>query len=81
MFGFVKNVLLFFAGLAISLTLMGVNLMSCISLNNQESKVGPQIANVISDEPVFFPFMIKINIGVVVTILMIHMQKFVFLML
>ena len=81
MFGFVKNVLFFFAGLAISLTLMGVNLMSCISLNNQESKVGLQIANVISDEPVFFPFMIKINVVVVVTILMIHMQKFVFLML
>ena len=80
MFGFVKNAF-FFAGLTISLTLMGVNLMSCISMNKQESKVGLQIANLNSDEPAFFPFMIKINVVVAVTILMTRMQKFVFLML
>ena len=81
MFGFVKNALFFFAGLTISLTLMGVNLMSCISMNNQESKVGLQIANLNSDEPAFFSFMVKINVVVAVTILMTRMQKFVFLML
>ena len=30
-------------------------------MNNQECKVRPQIVNVNSKEPVFFPFSIKIN--------------------
>ena len=30
-------------------------------MNNRKSKVRPQIVNVNSDEPVFFPFSIKIN--------------------
>ena len=33
--------------------------MSCISLNNQEGKGRPEIINVNSDEPVFYPFSIK----------------------
>ena len=31
----------------------------CIAINNQECKVRPQIVNVNSEEPVFFPFRIK----------------------
>ena len=38
---------------------MSVNLLSCISMNNQECKVRPQIVNVNEDDPVFFPFSIK----------------------
>ena len=49
-------------------------------MNNQESKVRPQIVNVNSEEPVFFPFSSKTsNAVVVVTISMIHMQNCVFL--
>ena len=33
--------------------------MDCISINNQECKVRPQIVNVNGDDPVFFPFSIK----------------------
>ena len=33
--------------------------LSCISMNNQECKVRPEIINVNSDEPVFSPFSIK----------------------
>ena len=33
--------------------------MSCISKNNQACKVRPEIINVNSDEPVFYPFSIK----------------------
>ena len=51
---------LFFTGLAFVPTLTNVNLLSCISMNNQECKVRPKIVNVKSDEPVFFPFSIKI---------------------
>ena len=56
-FGFVKKV--FFVGLTILSSFTSVNSLSCISMNNQECKVRPQIVNVNSDEPVFFPFSIK----------------------
>ena len=57
MLGFIKRC--FFTGLAFLSTLTSVNVLSCISVNNQECKVRPQIVNVNSDEPVFYPFSIK----------------------
>ena len=33
--------------------------LSCISMNNQECKVRPEIIDVNSDEPLFYPFSIK----------------------
>ena len=62
MFGFIKKC--FFTGLIFLSTLTGVNSLntiplSCISMNNQECKVRPQIFNVNGDDPVFFPFSIK----------------------
>ena len=57
MLGFIKKC--FFTGLAFLSTLTSINLLSCISMNNQECKVRPQIVNVNSDEPVFYPFSIK----------------------
>ena len=33
--------------------------LSCISMNNQACKVRPEIINVNSNEPVFYPFSIK----------------------
>ena len=52
-------------------------------MNNQESKVRPEIVNVNSNESAFYPFSIKkqVNAVVVVTISMILMQNCVFLML
>ena len=41
MFGYIKKC--FFAGLAFLLTLTSINLLSCISMNNQECRVRPQI--------------------------------------
>ena len=57
MFGFIKK--FFFSELVFLLTLTRVNLLSCISMNNQECKVKSQIVNVNGDDPVFFPFSIK----------------------
>ena len=57
MFGFVKKC--FFTGLALLSTLASVNLLRCISLNNQECKVRPQFVNINIDEPVFYRFSIK----------------------
>ena len=57
MFGFVKKVL--FVELKVLSSFRSVNLLSCISTNNQECKLRLQIVNVNSDEPVFFPFSMK----------------------
>ena len=55
MVGFIKN----FTGLTFLSTLTSVNLFSCISINNQESKVRPQIVNVNGDGLVFFHYSVK----------------------
>ena len=39
--------------------LSSVNPLECASMNNQECKVRPEIVNVNSNEPVFYPFSIK----------------------
>ena len=44
MFGFIKKC--FFTGLAFLSTLTSVNLLSCISMSNQEFKERPQTVNV-----------------------------------
>ena len=58
MFGFVKqmfiSVIMFFG-----CNLSSVNQLKYVSINNRECKVRPEIVNVNSEEPVFFPFSIK----------------------
>ena len=51
----------FFTGLTIlsSVIFQTVTPLRCISMTNQECKVRPQIVNVNSDEPVFYPFSIQ----------------------
>ena len=56
MCGFIKKC--FFPELTFLSTLTSVNMFSCVSVNNQECKVRPQIVNVNGDDPVFFPFSI-----------------------
>ena len=61
------------------------NALKCVSMNNQECKVRPEIININSNEPSFYPYSVKISqcIGNCnnVIISMIHMQNYVFLML
>ena len=71
---------MFFKALIFLTSLTGVNSSSCISINNQEYKVRPQIADVNSKEPVFLVLK-SVNAAVVVIISMIHMQNYVFLIL
>ena len=76
MLGFIKKC--FFTGLALLSTLTTINSLSpaplnaiplsCISINNQECKVRPQIVNVNNEESILFPFSIKTNAARVVTI-------------
>ena len=55
--GLLKSAL--FTGLVFLSSLTSVNLLSYTSMNNQECKVNPQIANVDGDDPVLFPHSIK----------------------
>ena len=58
MFSFIKKV--FVLGLTfLSSSITGV--LNCISMNNQECKVRPKIADINSNNPIFYPFSIKIN--------------------
>ena len=38
-----------------------VNSLKCISMNNQECKARPKIIDVNNNEPVFYPYSIKVN--------------------
>ena len=58
-FGFVKKVL--FIGLTILSNFTNASSLSCISMNNQACKWRPQTVNVNSNNPIFYPFSIKIN--------------------
>ena len=59
-FSFVKKV--FVLGLTVlSSSLTGA--LNCVSMNNQECKVRPKIADVNSNNPNFYPFSIKVNKG------------------
>ena len=43
----------------------GVNWLNavpeCFSMNNQECKIRPEIININSSEPLFYPYTIKVN--------------------
>ena len=70
MFGFVKQIFvstIMFFGCNISsvnsLTAVPLNkiLLKCVSINNQECKIRPEIKNINSNEPLFYPYSIKVN--------------------
>ena len=39
----------------------GINSSKCISVNNQECKIRPEIININRNEPLFYPYSIKVN--------------------
>ena len=59
MFQFIKKA--FFLGSTILSNFTNVKSLSCISMNNQECKTRPQVVNVNSNNPIFYPFSIKIS--------------------
>ena len=61
-FRFVKKV--FFLGLTIISNFtnaLNATPLNCISINNQECKIRPEIININSNNPMFYPFSIKTN--------------------
>ena len=51
----------FFIGSLFLSNLVSTNSLSCISMNNQACKARPEIININSNNPVFYPFSIKTN--------------------
>ena len=56
-FSFVKNV--FVLGLTVLSNI--TNALECVSIKNQECRVRPEIININSNNPIFYPFSVKIN--------------------
>ena len=56
-FSFVKKV--FFLVLTVISNITGA--LECISIKNQQCKVRPKIVDVTSNNPIFYPFSIKVN--------------------
>ena len=44
-----------------SYNILNVNSLECLSMNNQECKIRPEIINLNTNEPLFYPYSIKIN--------------------
>ena len=59
MFGFIKQI--FISAMMLFSSLPNVNSLKCVSLKNQECKVRPEIVNINSNDPIFYPFSIKVN--------------------
>ena len=65
MFGFIKKcfftAMTFFGFNGIVLIPSNVNPLECVSMKNQECKIRSEIINVNTNEPMFYPFSIKVN--------------------
>ena len=57
MFKFIKQI--FVLTLMLFGNLSSVDSLECVSMNNQECKVTPEIVNINNNEPLFYPFSIK----------------------
>ena len=78
MFKFIKQI--FISTMMFLNIILNVNLLECGSMKNQECKVRHDIVNISNNDPIFYPFSIKVNkCSVTVIILVILMQEFVFL--
>ena len=59
MFRFIKKI--FISATMLFNSLLGVNSLECISIKNEKCKVRPEIVDINSNNPIFYPFSIKIN--------------------
>ena len=60
MFGFIKKV--FVVGVIyFSFNVLSVNSLECISMKNQECKVRKEAIYINTNNPVFYPFSVKVN--------------------
>ena len=60
MFGFIKKVFVV-AMTFFSYNVLNVNSLECVSMNNQDCKTRTKIISTNNNEPVLYPFSIKVN--------------------
>ena len=60
MFGFIKKCF-FTAMLIFGCSVLNVNSLECVSMNNQGCKIRTKIIDINNNEPTFYPYSIKIN--------------------
>ena len=60
MIKFVKQIFVL-AMVFFSCSVLNINALKCVSMNNQECKVRPEMINVNSNEPSFYPYSIEVN--------------------
>ena len=60
MFGFIKKVFVV-AMILFTFNLSNVKSLECVLMNNQECTIRSEIINVNTNEPMFYPYSIKIN--------------------
>ena len=75
MFGSIKKVF-FTAVTCFKFNVLSVNSLECVLMNNQECKVREIVINVNTDNHVFYPFNVKVNNIVIIS--MIHMLDYMF---
>ena len=65
MFGFIKKefftAMSFFGFNGIAFNPSNVNSSQCVSMNNQQCKTITKIINIINNDPVLYPFSVKVN--------------------
>ena len=65
MFGFIRKVffiaMTFFSFNGTAFNPLNVNSLECVSMNNQKCKTRTKLININNNEPVFYPFSIKVN--------------------
>ena len=59
MFRFIKQI--FVSATVFFSSVSNVNSLGCISMKNQKCKVRPEIVDVSSSNPIFYPFSVKAN--------------------
>ena len=55
MFRFINKVFV------IAMTVFSCNALECVSMNNQERKIRPQVVNINSNNPFFYSYSIEVN--------------------
>ena len=60
MFGFIRKVFIAAVAFLIS-NVLSINFLDCISMNNQECKARSKIIDINNNEPVLYPYSIKVN--------------------
>ena len=58
-FKFINQI--FISTMMLSNSILNVNPLECILLKNQECKIRPEIVNISSNDPIFYPYSIKVN--------------------